>query len=149
MNDQNKKQRKKKKSTEGASVSNTADVRGEVNPKDTAPVTVSESESAINSRTHRITKEVQAESVAYTVCQHYEIDTSDYSFGYVAGWSSDKDMKELKSSLDPIQKTAKDMIKGLDKHLNDMHIEKSNFLEKETDIKSDLTMSGSSMEMSI
>lgn len=48
----------------------------------------------------RNTKEVEAESVAYTVCQHFGIDTSDYSFGYIAGWSSDRDMKELKSSLD-------------------------------------------------
>lgn len=54
----------------------------------------------------RNTKEVEAESVAYTVCQHFGIDTSDYSFGYIAGWSSGKDMKELKSSLDTIRKTA-------------------------------------------
>ena len=52
----------------------------------------------------RNTKEVEAESVAYTVCQHFGIDTSDYSFGYIAGWSSGKDMKELKSSLDTIRK---------------------------------------------
>ena len=54
----------------------------------------------------RNTKEVEAESVAYTVCQHFGIDTSDYSFGYIAGWSSGRDMKELKSSLDTIRKTA-------------------------------------------
>ena len=47
----------------------------------------------------RNTKEVEAESIAYTVCQHFGIDTSDYSFGYIAGWSSGKDMRELKSSL--------------------------------------------------
>ena len=45
------------------------------------------------------TREVQAESVAYAVCQHYGLDTSDYSFGYVAGWSSGKDLKELRASL--------------------------------------------------
>ncbi len=42
----------------------------------------------------------EAESIAYTVCQHFGIDTSEYSFGYIAGWSSGRDMKELKSSLD-------------------------------------------------
>ncbi len=47
-------------------------------------------------------REVQAESVAYAVCQHYGLDTSDYSFGYVAGWSSGKDLKELRASLETI-----------------------------------------------
>ena len=47
----------------------------------------------------RHTKEVEAEAVAYTVCQRYGIETSDYSFGYIAGWSSDKETKELKGSL--------------------------------------------------
>ena len=74
----------------------------------------------------RNTKEVQAESVAYTVCQHYGLDTSDYSFGYVAGWSSDKDMKELRASLETIQNTAKDMINGIDKHLADIQLERTN-----------------------
>ncbi len=71
------------------------------------------------------TREVQAESVAYTVCKHYGIDTSDYSFGYVAGWSSGRDMKELKSSMQTIQETAKNMINGLDKHLADIRLEKT------------------------
>ena len=53
----------------------------------------------------RHTKEVEAESVAYTVCQRYGIETSDYSFGYIAGWSSGKETKELKSSLDTIRKS--------------------------------------------
>ena len=48
----------------------------------------------------------EAESVAYTVCQHFGLDTSDYSFGYVAGWSSGKEMTELKASLETIQTTA-------------------------------------------
>ena len=52
----------------------------------------------------------EAESVAYTVCQHFGIDTSEYSFGYIAGWSSGKEMTELKSSLDTIRKTASEMI---------------------------------------
>lgn len=56
------------------------------------------------------TKEVEAESIAYVVCQHFGIDTSDYSFGYIAGWSSDKDTKELKASMETIRKTASKMI---------------------------------------
>ena len=63
-------------------------------------------------RKDRRTKEVEAESIAYTVCQRFGIDTSDYSFGYIAGWSSGKDMKELKSSLDAIRKTASELITG-------------------------------------
>lgn len=53
-----------------------------------------------------LTKEVEAESVAYAVCQSFELDTSDYSFAYIAGWSSGKDMKELKASMDVIRTTA-------------------------------------------
>ena len=63
------------------------------------------------------TREVQAESVAYAVCQHYGLDTSDYSFGYVAGWSSGKDMKELKASLETIRATAHELITTIDGHL--------------------------------
>ena len=60
------------------------------------------------------TREVEAESVAYTVCQHYGIETSDYSFGYVAGWSSDKQTKELKASLATIRETAAGLIDSID-----------------------------------
>ena len=63
------------------------------------------------------TREVQAESVAYAVCQHYGLDTSDYSFGYVAGWSSGKDLKELKASLETIRATAHELISTIDSHL--------------------------------
>lgn len=63
------------------------------------------------------TKEVQAESVAYTVCSYYGIDTSDYSFGYIGGWSSNRNLKELKASLDTIQQTAQAIIVGLDREL--------------------------------
>lgn len=62
-------------------------------------------------------KEVEAESVAFTVCQHYGIDTGDYSFAYVAGWSHGKDTPELKASLDKIRKTASEMITEIDEHL--------------------------------
>lgn len=57
----------------------------------------------------RNTREVQAESVAYTVCSMLGLDTSDYSFGYVAGWSSTKEVKELNESMEVIRKTAKDI----------------------------------------
>ena len=70
----------------------------------------------------RNTKEVEAESVAYTVCQHFGIDTSDYSVGYIAGWSSGKDMKELKSSLDTIRKTASELITGIEGALRELQL---------------------------
>ena len=66
------------------------------------------------------TREVQAESVAYAVCQHYELDTSDYSFGYVAGWSSGKDLKELRASLETIRATAHELITTIDGHLAEL-----------------------------
>lgn len=62
-------------------------------------------------------KEVEAESVAYTVCQHYGIDTSDYSFAYIAGWSKGKETPELKASLDTIRKAASEMINDIDCHM--------------------------------
>lgn len=62
----------------------------------------------------RHTREVQAESVAYTVCQHYGLETSDYSFAYIAGWSSGRDVKELKESLCVIRQTAHDLIAAID-----------------------------------
>ena len=64
---------------------------------------------------HR-TREVQAESVAYAVCQHYGLDTSDYSFGYIAGWSSGKELAELKGSLETIRSTAAKLIDTIDGH---------------------------------
>ena len=79
----------------------------------------------------RHTKEVEAESVAYTVCQRYGIETSDYSFGYIAGWSSGKETKELKSSLDTIRKTAAEMIEGIDAKLKVLLAEKAQSVEQE------------------
>ena len=70
----------------------------------------------------RNTKEVEAESVAYTVCQHFGIDTSDYSFGYIAGWSSGKEMNELKSSLDTIRKTVSELITGIEGALRELQL---------------------------
>ena len=70
------------------------------------------------------TREVQAESVAYAVCQHYGLDTSDYSFGYVAGWSSGKELKELKASLETIRATAHELITTIDGHLAQLQKER-------------------------
>ena len=71
-------------------------------------------------RPDRRTREVQAESVAYTVCQHYGLDTSDYSFGYVAGWSSGRELAELKSSLETIRSAAAEIINGIDAQLAEL-----------------------------
>ena len=71
-------------------------------------------------RIDRRSREVQAESVAYTVCQHFGLDTSDYSFGYVAGWSSGKEMTELKASLETIQETAKELITEIEGHFTEL-----------------------------
>ena len=71
-------------------------------------------------RVDRRSREVQAESVAYTVCQHFGLDTSDYSFGYVAGWSSGKEMTELKASLETIQATAKELITEIEGHFTEL-----------------------------
>ena len=68
-------------------------------------------------RVDRRTREVEAESVAYTVCQHYGLDTSDYSFGYVAGWSSGRELAELKGSLETIRSTAAEIINSIDAHI--------------------------------
>ena len=70
-----------------------------------------EAQEAIKSRS---SKEVEAESIAYVVCQHYGINTSDYSFGYVAGWSDGKETTELKASLGEIREAAAEMIEAID-----------------------------------
>ena len=71
-------------------------------------------------RKDRNTKEVEAESVAYTVCQYFGVDTSDYSFGYIAGWSSGRDTKELRSSMDTIRRTASELITGIEEQLQEL-----------------------------
>lgn len=65
----------------------------------------------------RLTKEVEAESVAYCVCSSFGLDTSDYSFPYIAGWSSSREMKEMKASMDVIRRTAGEMIDQLTEEL--------------------------------
>ncbi len=71
-------------------------------------------------RKDRNTKEVEAESVAYTICQHFGVDTSDYSFGYIAGWSSGRDTKELRSSMDTIRRMASELITGIEEQLQEL-----------------------------
>lgn len=77
------------------------------------------------------TQEVEAESIAYTVCQHFGIDTSQYSFGYIAGWSSGRGMKELKSSLDTIRRTASELIKGIETQLFELQHDREIMQEQE------------------
>lgn len=77
----------------------------------------------------RLTKEVEAESVAYCVCSAFGVDTSEYSFPYIAGWSSNCDMKELKASMDIIRKTAGEMIDELSDNLQELFAEKKQLLE--------------------
>ena len=74
----------------------------------------------LENRPDRRTREVQAESIAYTVCQHYGLDTSDYSFGYVAGWSAGRELAELKSSLETIRSTAAEIINSIDEHIAEL-----------------------------
>ena len=79
----------------------------------------------------RLTKEVEAESVAYCVCSAFGVDTSEYSFPYIAGWSSNRDMKELKASMDIIRKTAGEMIDELSDNLQELFADKKQLLESE------------------
>jgi antirestriction protein ArdC len=71
----------------------------------------------------QMTREVEAESIAYTVCQHFGLDTSDYSFPYIAGWSSNKDMKELRASMDTIRRTAGEMIDQIEERIREIQRE--------------------------
>ena len=79
----------------------------------------------------RSTKEVEAESIAYTVCSHFGLDTADYTFGYVAGWSSGKDTKELKNSLERIRKTADEMITSIDQAMEKQREKSEKEIENE------------------
>lgn len=84
----------------------------------------------------RNTREVQAESVAYTVCQYYGIDTSEYSFGYIAGWSEGKEMKELRSSMEVIRREADSMIKEIDRNLEIIRKERQQEMEENEQVTS-------------
>ena len=87
-------------------------------------------------RLTRNAKEVEAEAVAYTVAQHYGIETSDYSFAYIAGWSKDKDTPELKASLDRIRKAADEMITAIDDHIMYLQQEKAPVAENKKGLTS-------------
>ena len=83
-------------------------------------------------RPARRTREVQAESIAYAVCQHYGLDTSDYSFSYVAQWSSGRKLAELKASLETIRNTASELIKDIDKNFAELTKDKEQAQAQET-----------------
>ena len=77
----------------------------------------------------QMTREVEAESVAYTVCQYFGLDTSEYSFPYIAGWSSDKDLKELRASMDTIRKTAGEFINQMTEKIQEIQWEEHRHTE--------------------
>ena len=83
-------------------------------------------------RPDRRTREVQAESIAYAVCQHYGLDTSDYSFAYVAKWSSGRELSELKASLKTIRDTAAGLIADIDKNFAELTKDKEQTQAQET-----------------
>ena len=64
----------------------------------------------------RNTEEVEAESISYAVCQYFGIETADNSFGYIATWSQGKELKELRASLETINKTSSELISGIEQH---------------------------------
>ncbi len=79
----------------------------------------------------RNTKEVEAESIAFTVCSRFGIDVSNYSFNYIGGWSSGRDMKELKSSLDTIRRTSSELITGIEEQLKEIQRDREIMQEQE------------------
>ncbi|MEY8483568.1 YodL domain-containing protein [Lachnospiraceae bacterium 48-21] len=79
----------------------------------------------LGEKKNQMTREVEAESVAFTVCSYFGLDTSDYSFPYIAGWSSDMNMKELRSSMDFIRKTAGSFIDGMVENMQKLQKEKA------------------------
>lgn len=102
-----------------------------------------EAKDASNAEKSKSQKETEAESVAYVVCQRYGVDTSDYSFAYLATWAADKDVPELKASLDTIRRTASDFIVKLDEKLEALAKSKAMNYDIEQDIPNDM---GKAME---
>ena len=72
----------------------------------------------------RNTEEVEAESISYAVCQYFGIETADSSFGYIASWSQGKELKELRASLETINKTSSELISGIEQHYREICKEK-------------------------
>ena len=68
----------------------------------------------------RNTEEVEAESISYAVCQYFGIQTGENSFGYIASWSKDKDLKELRASLETINKTSGELISNIERHYKEL-----------------------------
>lgn len=87
------------------------------------------------------TKEIEAESIAYTVCQYFGLDTSDYSFPYIAGWSDNLKMWELRTFMDAIRRTAGEFIKELEEKIKELETDRNERdsvqNEKETKIRMD------------
>jgi len=72
----------------------------------------------------RTTKEVEAESIAYIVCNHFGLDTSEYSFTYIASWCESKDMKALRASMDTIRKTSAEIIGNIEEQMHEIELER-------------------------
>ena len=70
------------------------------------------------------TKEVEAESIAYIVCNHFGLDTSEYSFTYIASWCESRDMKALKASMDTIRKTSAEIIGNIEEQMHEIELER-------------------------
>lgn len=83
----------------------------------------------------RNTKEVEAESVAFTVCRHFGIDTGDYSFGYILGWSKNATLDEFKQSLQTIQKCASELIGGIETNLSEIKLQKKSIKNRLSESK--------------
>lgn len=98
---------------------------------------------------NRSTREVQAESVAFAVCQHYGLDTSEYSFGYVAGWSSGKDAKELKESLEVIRSTAGQLIEKIDETVREVVLKQEEALENEAVQEEQPSLADNAVQISV
>lgn len=68
----------------------------------------------------RHTEEVEAESISYAVCQYFGIETADNSFGYIASWSQGKELKELRASLETINRTSSELISSIEQHFKEI-----------------------------
>ena len=101
----------------------------------------------------RNTEEVEAESISYAVCQYYGIETGENSFGYIATWSKGKELKELRASLETINKTASELITDIDRHFAEICRERGISVEKseqaESQLKENSNMSAADLAKSI
>ena len=101
----------------------------------------------------RNTEEVEAESISYAVCQYYGIETGENSFGYIATWSKGKELKELRASLETINKTASELITDIDRNFAEICKERGISVEKseqsESQLKENSNMSAADLAKSI